>query len=134
MNPIRLNPPMPVKPPKLPFTQAVELSESGKLVGVAHWTSPADAAAGVIQLLDLHILPPSRRHRNGSRLLQLVIDQVKLYQRLHRKPLRRIWTAVQQKNQIPARAFLTQHGFHHVATVNDLYADEDLLIYMRSFD
>jgi hypothetical protein len=48
--------------------------------------------------------------------------------------LRRLWVSVEQKTQVIARAFLTQHGFHHTATMKELLADQDALIYVRTFD
>jgi ribosomal protein S18 acetylase RimI-like enzyme len=47
---------------------------------------------------------------------------------------RRLWVAVEQRNQVIARAFLTHMGFHHTSTIRDLLSDQDVLVYVYSFD
>ncbi len=99
------------------------------------WT----ASAGVLQLLDLNVIEPHRRRGHGRRLLEKVAIEAKRRAGAGGGDggdggLRRIWCAVGQKTQIRARAFLCGCGFHHVATVQDLLAGEDLLIYIKSYD
>jgi ribosomal protein S18 acetylase RimI-like enzyme len=35
---------------------------------------------------------------------------------------------------VNARAFLTRHGFHHVATIKELLAKQDALVYLLALD
>ena len=116
------------------FVQTITLRQGEQTLGFARWHAPCDTAQGVIQLLDLFIHPPHRRSGHGGRLLRAVIEQVTRHQRLRKHPLRRIWVSVEQKAQVNARAFLTQHGFHHTATIADLLKAQDALVYVRSFD
>ena len=62
------------------------------------------------------------------------IEQAASYGNARGVPTRRLWVSVEQKTQVNARAFLTRHGFHHVATIHELLAKQDALVYLRSLD
>jgi N-acetylglutamate synthase-like GNAT family acetyltransferase len=126
----RIDPPV-VRQPG-PFSQTIHMLEQGLLVGAAHWHSGTDA--GVAQLLDLTITESKRRHGLGQQLLEAVVAQVRLHCKTRKVAMRRLWMCVEQKDQVFGRAFLTQHGFHHVASITELFVDQEALVYMRSFD
>jgi ribosomal protein S18 acetylase RimI-like enzyme len=115
------------------FTQRVELLDGKRFVGGALWHLPA-GNEGVVQLVELVVHPDLRRHGHAGALLNEVIAQAKALCRARRQPLRRVWVGVEHKTQVIARSFLTKHGFHHTATIADLLRDQDLLVYVRSFD
>ena len=77
------------------------------------------------QLLDLTVLPEHRRKGHGSTLITAFIEQAAAYGRASGILTRRLWVSVEQKTQVNARAFLTRHGFHHVATIHELLAKQD---------
>jgi len=56
------------------------------------------------------------------------------WQRRRGSKLRRVWVGIEQKSQVIARAFLTSRGFHHIATVDELYRDQELMVYVKSMD
>jgi GNAT superfamily N-acetyltransferase len=125
------NPPLPEKPSAEPFVQSIRLTDSGILLGQAQWHASSD---GVAQILDLSIVPDHQRTGLGEQLLHALVTQARAFFRARRSPLRRLWVAVEQKSQVNARAFLTTHGFHHVATVQNLHKGQDTLIYTKAFD
>jgi ribosomal protein S18 acetylase RimI-like enzyme len=127
-------PPLPRSASEAGFVQSVTMRHGQEVLGFARWHAPSATAQGVIQLLDLFIHPPYRRSGHGGRLLRAVIEQITRHQRTQKQPLRRVWVSVEQKAQVNARAFLTQHGFHHTSTISDLLQGQDALIYVRSFD
>lgn len=116
-----------------PLAQTIRLSDGAVSIGVARWYS-ASSGDGVAQLLELSVLATHRRTGNGRRILQATILQATEHYRARQSKLRRMWIAVEQKEQVIARAFLTQHGFHHVHTLPELLKGQDLLVYVRSFD
>ena len=126
-------PPPPAKPVAT-FLQRIELRDArDQPIGAAVWhLSSVDE--GVVQLVELTIEPKLRRHGHAGALLNEAIAQAKSVCRLKRLPLRRMWVALEQKSQVLARSFLTKHGFHHTSSVTDLLRDQDLLVYVRSFD
>lgn len=134
MTTLTVQPPIDTAPRSGPFIQALRLGPEDAPAAVAHWHAPANLSEGVAQLLDLSVSPVHRRQGHGGRLLREVIAQASAYYRSRRSKLRRLWLAVEQKQQVIARAFLTSHGFHHIATVKDVLTDEDLMIYSKSFD
>jgi ribosomal protein S18 acetylase RimI-like enzyme len=125
-------PPVPPSPPQ-PFLQRIDLREGATVIATANWHAPI-GREGVAQLLDLTVVPEHRRRGRGSALLTLFIEQASLYGRSIGVPTRRLWISVEQKTQVNARAFLTRHGFHHVATIKELLAEQDALVYLRSLD
>ena len=115
------------------FLQRIELRDGRLTIGHAVWHL-IDLNDGVVQLVELTVDPKLQRRGHASVLLNESIAQARAACRLRRVPLRRLWVALEQKSQVVARAFLTRHGFHHTASVADLLRDQDLLVYVRSFD
>ena len=116
-----------------PFFQRIELREEGRTIATAHWHT-AGGAEGVAQLLDLIVLPEHRRKGHGSTLITAFKEQAAAYGRATGVVTRRLWVSVEQKTQVNARAFLTRHGFHHVATIHELLAHQDALVYLLALD
>jgi GNAT superfamily N-acetyltransferase len=121
-------------PAAVPFVQSITLADGPTKIGLARWHTASSTAEGVVQLLDLYVEPPHQRQGHGGRLFDEVIAQSAAYFKRHRTDLRRIWAAVEHKQHNHARAFLTAHGFHHIATLRNLYRVQDQLLYTRSFD
>jgi GNAT superfamily N-acetyltransferase len=115
------------------FLQRIELRDGRITVGHAAWHL-TDLDEGVVQLVDLTIEPKLQRRGHAGAMLNEAIAQATALCKLKRVPLRRLWVALEQKSQVLARAFLTKHGFHHTSSVPDLLRDQDLLVYVRSFD
>lgn len=125
------DPPMPTVRPPGAFVQSIALLDGERPVATARWMAMNE---GVAQLLELSVDAEQRRAGLGQRMVHAVAAQARDYFKLDRQPLRRVWMGVEQKSQVVARAFLTHLGFHHIATVRDLYTDQDLLIYSKAFD
>jgi ribosomal protein S18 acetylase RimI-like enzyme len=119
--------------PTQPFLQQLILREEGRVIGTARWYVPV-GKDGVVQILDLAIQPEHRRKGNGSALLLAIKQQAVSYGQASAHPTRRLWISIEQKTQINARAFLTRHGFHHVATLKELLDDQDALVYLLALD
>ena len=113
--------------------QTITMLGSGKTVGTARWHVRPGAADGVAQLLELTITGRTREGYGGQ-LLAEVTKQARAYFKARGTRLRRMWMAVEQKGQVIGRAFLTDEGFHHVATLQELMHAQDTLLYMKSFD
>ena len=126
-------PPPPAKPVAT-FLQRIELRDArDQRIGAAVWhLNTVDE--GVVQLVELTVDPKLRRHGHAGALLNEAITQARSVCRMKRVPLRRMWVALEQKGQVLARSLLTKHGFHHTSSVTDLLRDQDLLVYVRSFD
>jgi len=116
-----------------PFIQRIELREGATTIATAHWHTTG-GQEGVVQLLDLSVVPEHRRKGHGSALMAAFKEQAALYGKTAGIPTRRLWVSVEQKTQVNARAFLTRHGFHHVATIRELLAKQDALVYLLSLD
>jgi GNAT superfamily N-acetyltransferase len=117
-----------------PFLQSIRYADGETLVGQARWHTTCDVSEGVAEILYLTVSPSYRRRGNGRRLMEAVTAQATEYFKCRKSRLRRLWIPVNQKSQVIARSFLMQFGFNHVGTVQELLKDEDLLIYMRTFD
>ena len=115
------------------FVQEIRVEDRRQLLAFARWHAPT-GEQGVVQLLELTVVPERRRQGFGGSLLRESIRQAASYHRAAAIPFRRFWVSVEQKSQVVARAFLTQHGFHHVATIANLVAKQDALIYVKSMD
>ena len=115
------------------FLQTIQLRDRSEILATARWHAPM-GQQGVVQLIELVVSPSHCRRGHGSTLLREVIQQATALHKLKKLRLRRLWVSVEQKTQVIARAFLTQHGFHHTATIKELLADQDALIYVRTFD
>jgi ribosomal protein S18 acetylase RimI-like enzyme len=114
------------------FAQTIRLVDEGLTTGLARWfTTGGD---GVVQLIEITVSSPHQRQGMGGRLMREVFTQATELFRARKSRLRRVWAALEQKNQIIARAFLTSHGFHHIQTVENLLRDQELLIYVKTFD
>lgn len=129
---ISFDPPLSKAAPPGPFMQALHLSEGAEPVGAARWHCPS-VHQGIIQILELGVNPAYRRRGHAGRLVKEVFAQARAHHRNSGARLRRAWLVVEQKEQVIARAFLSKHGFHHVATMKDMLADGDLLIYTLAF-
>jgi GNAT superfamily N-acetyltransferase len=127
------DPPLPKKVTNEAFMQTVRLLDAGKPIGSARWHARPGAMDGVAQLLDLTITERGRQG-HGGQLIDEVVKQARAYFKSRGTRLRRMWMAVEQKGQIIGRAFLTEHGFHHVGTMSELMKGQDTLLYMKSFD
>jgi N-acetylglutamate synthase-like GNAT family acetyltransferase len=126
--------PTPPAKPVASFLQRIELRDAqGQLIGAAAWHLNS-VDEGVVQLVELTIDPKRRRQGHAGALLNETTAQARSVCRMKRVPLRRVWVALEQKTQVLARSFLTRHGFHHTSSVTDLLRDQDLLVYVRSFD
>jgi GNAT superfamily N-acetyltransferase len=131
---LTFHPPLPAKiASESSFLQEIRLTDAGETIGRAIWHAP-EGRDGVAQLIELRIEPAVRRRNLGTQLMQAVYQQITAWHKLRRVPLRRLWVSIEQKAQVNARAFLTRHGFHHVSTTENLFKDQDALIYARSFD
>ena len=126
-------PPLPSKPSNEGFAQTITILASGKPAGLARWHVRPGDADGVVQLLELTITSRARRGL-GRQLLAEVTKQARAYFKMRGTHLRRMWMAVEQKGQVIGRAFLTEQGFHHVATLQELMHAQDTLLYMKSLD
>jgi ribosomal protein S18 acetylase RimI-like enzyme len=116
------------------FLQSVRMVDGDDLIAHARWQAASDPAHGVAQLLELWVSPARRRQGYGRKLMDAVTAQAVEHFRSRKSPLRRMWMAVEQKQQVIGRSFLMQFGFNHVGTVSELLKDEDLLVYMRTFN
>jgi ribosomal protein S18 acetylase RimI-like enzyme len=103
-------------------------------VGQARWMCWGEPGQGVAQILELTVSPAYGRKGHGRVLMNAVTEQALAYFKLRKVRLRRIWMAIAQEGQVIGRSFLMKFGFHHVGTVHELLVDEDLLIYMRTFN
>ncbi|HEY7119804.1 MAG TPA: GNAT family N-acetyltransferase [Tepidisphaeraceae bacterium] len=117
-----------------PFLQTLKLTEAGQVIAQARWMCATDPAQGVAQILDLSVSPPHQRVGHGHTLMEAITREATAYFKSRKVRLRRIWMPIEQKRQVIARSFLMQFGFSHVGTISELLRDEDLLIYMRTFD
>ena len=120
--------------PTTGFLQTIRMNEGGQPIGTAVWHAAVDSKDGIVQILEFNIAPQLRRHGSGKRLMAALVGQVLAYHRARKMPLRRLWAALRHKSQIIARAFFASEGFTHIATVKDLLANEEALIYIRTFD
>ena len=129
------DPPLPrrASPTDSGFVQRIELHDGRRLVGRAVWHLWT-GGEGVVQIIELTVEADARRQGHAGALLNEAIAQARALCKLRGCALRRVWVPLGHKSQVVARAFLTKHGFHHTSTIPDLFRDEDLLVYIRSFD
>ena len=109
----------------------VRLTDDDRPIGTATYVV-TDAGEGLIQLLSMAIVPEHQRRGLGRQLLHGLYDAAR--QQLAPTPLRRAWVCTGNKVHVIARAFLTGEGYHHVGSNGGIYRDQDLLIYVKSFD
>jgi len=128
------NPPAGTKSSADVFNQSVRLMEGEEVVAQARWQVTAGAAQGVVQILEFTVSPGRRRKGFGRQLMDAVTRQAKEHLKARKSKLRRVWMTIEQKGQVVARSFLMQFGFNHVGTISEVLKDEDLLIYLRTFN
>lgn len=116
------------------FLQTVRLVDDGEPIGAARWHAPPGDSDGVVQILEFRVDPSRGRRGNGKRLLAAVIEQCVAYHKLRKRPFRRLWLTLHHKQHVIARAFFLSQGFTHTATIKEIAADGDLLVYVRTFD
>jgi GNAT superfamily N-acetyltransferase len=116
------------------FIQSVRLMDGEQVLAQARWQVSGEAAQGVAQLLELTVAEGRRRQGHGRRVMDAMTAQVREHFSSRKVTLRRVWVAIDQKRQVIGRSFLMQFGFNHVGTIGELLRDEDLLVYMRTFD
>lgn len=116
-----------------PFFQTVRLTLGEQEIGRCRWHVGGTPAEGVAQLVEIYVQPPYRRQGYGGRIMREMFTQAQRWFAAHDARLRRVWLAVEHKSHITARAFLTSHGYHHMATVPDMLKDQDQLIYTKAF-
>lgn len=134
MNDLIFDPPMPARLSPDGFFQTIRAVHNDKTIGIARWHARPGEGDGVAQLLDLNVTPERMRQGIGDQLFQSVLKQAALYYKRRKSRLRRIWVMVDQTTQMNARAFLNDHGFHHVASMKNLLSDQDALIYSLAVD
>ena len=120
-----------VEPAASTNVRTVRMADGDRLIGRATW-AVTDAGEGLIQILSIAIVPAEQRRGHGRRLLHGLYDGARA--QLAPQPLRRAWIATGNKAHVIARAFLTGEGYHHVGSNGGVYRDQDLLIYVKSFD
>lgn len=130
---VLFDPLLPVGPTQ-GFIQSIRLTEGGQSIGQSRWYVTGDGSTGVAQLLELSTSPTHRRTGQGKQLLEVTIDQIRQFFNARRIQPRRVWMNIQQKDQVIGRAFLTEHGFHHVATIPAMLKGQDSLIYVLAMD
>lgn len=116
------------------FVQTIRLHDGPTLIGQARWHCATPPAQGVVQILELSVAEPHRRQNHAHTLMDAVTKQAKSYFKQHGRKLRRLWLTLEQERQVLGRSFLMKFGFHHVGTVHEMLKDEDMLVYMRTFD
>ena len=114
-----------------PAAESVHLLAGDRPIGIGTF-AVTEADEGLIQILSLAIEPADQRRGHGRRLLHDLYDRARVD--LAPRPLRRAWIAVGNKQHVVARAFLTGEGYHHVGSNGGIYRDQDVLIYVKSFD
>jgi ribosomal protein S18 acetylase RimI-like enzyme len=131
---LRLSPPVSQKGSSGAFQQLIELLEGERAIAHARWMCGGDVSQGVVQILELTVPPEQGRRGHGRILMNALTEQARDYFQLRKSTLRRVWMAIEQEGQVIGRSFLMKFGFHHVGTVHELLDDEDMLIYMRTFN
>lgn len=134
MNDLIFDPPMPARLSPDGFFQTVRAVYKDKTIGLARWHVRSGEGDGVAQLVDMTVAPERMRQGVGDELFKSVLSQASQYYKRRKSRLRRIWVMVDQTTQMNARAFLNDHGFHHVASVKNLLSDQDALIYSLAVD
>jgi ribosomal protein S18 acetylase RimI-like enzyme len=116
----------------MPFIQTIELFDGEQSIASASWFSTAND--GVVQILDIRVIPELQRKGVGTSLFKQVQLEADRFMRSRNVRLRRIFCITEQKTHIIARGFLTGLGFHHVQTIANSLKNEDLLVYLLGCD
>jgi GNAT superfamily N-acetyltransferase len=130
----RYDPPIQSGAKDEPFFQTLRLMQGELEIGRCRWHIGNSPDEGVAQLVELYVRAPYRRQGHGGRIMREMFAQAQGYFGQRNGRLRRVWLALEHKGHILARAFLTGHGYHHMATVPDLLRDQDQLIYTKTFN
>ena len=109
----------------------VRLFDGDRPIGRATYVV-TDAVEGLVQLVWIEVAPAEQRRGHGKQLIRATYDAAR--SALGTVPLRRVWICTGNKAHVIARAFLTGEGYHHVGSNGGVYRDQDLLIYVKSFD
>ncbi len=128
-----VTPPLPTAPNGRVFVQSLTLGELQKPTATATWSTTGHPD-GVAQIIDLWVTPLERRRGIGTQMLRATVGQIIAYFKVHKRPTRRLWMTIEQKDQIVSRAFLTKHGFHHTGSLSELYKKQELLLYTKALD
>ena len=135
MDDLFYEPPLPPKLSADGFTQGIRLlDKSGKTLAFCRWHARPGEADGVIQMLELHVASERTRQGIGGILFDALVRQGRAYFAKRKTRLRRVWVMLDQKTQMTARAFVNDHGFHHVASVPNLLTNQEGLIYTLGLD
>lgn len=116
----------------IPFIQTIELFDGEKSIASASWFTTAND--GVVQLLDIRVLPELQRKGVATSLFRQLQREADRFLRARGTYLRRVICNTEQKSHIVARAWLTKLGFHHVQTISNSLRNEDILIYLLGCD
>lgn len=125
------SPPASIKTP-VPFIQRIDLFDGDQPIASASWFTTGND--GVVQLLDIRVIPELQRKGVGSSLFKQVQREADAFLRARGTYLRRVIAQTEQKSQIVSRAFFTRMGFHHVQTIANTLRNEDILVYLLGCD
>jgi GNAT superfamily N-acetyltransferase len=116
----------------LPFIQTIELLDDDKPIASATWFTTGND--GVVQLLNIRVVPEFQRKGVGTSLFKQLQREADRFMRTRNLRLRRIFCNAEQKTHIVARGFFTKLGFHHVQTLSNTLRNEDILVYLLGCD
>lgn len=116
----------------LPFIQTIELFDGEQSIARATWFTTGND--GVVQLLDIRVIPECQRKGVGTGLFKQLQREADRFLRSRGTYLRRVIVNAEQKTHIVSRAWLTQLGFHHVQTLSNTLRNEDILVYLLGCD
>ncbi len=111
--------------------QTVEVMQGRTPIARAAW-QPIAGVPGACQVLWVEVSEPFRRQGNGALVMEEALRQAKQHARAHRLVFRRALALVAQPNVI-ARAWLGSRGFMHVNTLEDLAAEGEVVVMVRTF-
>ncbi len=117
---------------KLPFIQTIELLDGDKSIATATWFTTGND--GIVQLLDIRVIPELQRKGVGTSLFKQLQREADRFLRSRGTSLRRVIVNAEQKTHIVSRAWLTHLGFHHVQTLSNTLRNEDILVYLLGCD
>ena len=114
------------------WSQTVTMREAGGAVAAGSWATLPNQP-GVAILLDLTVLEGLRREGRGTALLEELVRQMHAHAGVATTPLRRLLALVNQP-AVVTRAWLQRSGFVHVHTLNDVHAEHETMVLVRTFD
>src|SRR5438045_3539203 len=86
------------------FVQTIDLMDGATRIGRARWQCVSDLSQGVVQILELTVASRFRRQGHAHRLMEAVTAQAGDYFKTGGARLRRLWIAIEQKEQVIARS------------------------------